>query len=455
MSDPHIVRIANGQGFWGDSVDAPVRLLEEGPLDYLTLDYLSEVTMSIMQKQRQRNPARGYATDFVHLIRRILPKLRERGVKVIANAGGVNPEACREALFGVAREQGASGLRIGTVTGDDIMDRLDDLIDHGVHLENLDDGRPLEEIRNRVLSANVYIGSFPVAEALRDGADIVVTGRATDPGLVVAPLVAEFGWQPHQWDLLAAGTVGGHIIECGAQCTGGNFSRWWEVEGWDHLGYPVLEFQEDGTFVVTKHDGTGGLVTVATVREQLVYEVGDPQQYITPDCVVDFTSIRTEQDGPDRVRVSDVRGSEATDSYKVSISYLQGYKATGTLTISGPDAIAKAKVCAEALWGRLKRAGCTYAETRTEFLGVDSSHGPITGVPDKVNEVVLRVGVKDPDESKVNRFGKELAPLVTSGPPGVTGFAGGRPKATEALGFWPTLIPKDKVRPVVAVESVS
>jgi hypothetical protein len=454
MPGQRIVRIANGQGFWGDSVDAPVRLVEEGPLDYLTLDYLSEVTMSIMQKQRQRNPGRGYATDFVHLIRRILPTLRGKGIKVVANAGGVNPEACREALFGVAREQGADGLRIGTVTGDDIMDRLDDLIDDGVHLENLEDGRPLEEIRNRVLSANVYIGSFPLAEAVRQGADIVVTGRATDPGLVLAPLIAEFGWQADQWDLLAAGTVGGHIVECGAQCTGGNFSRWWEVEGWDHLGYPVLEFEPDGSFVVTKHEGTGGLVSVGTVREQLVYEVADPGHYITPDCVVDFTSIQTAADGEDRVRVSGVQGSAATDSYKVSISYLQGYKATGTLTISGPDALAKAKVCAEALWGRLRRVGHTYDETSTEFLGVDSCHGPITGLPEQINEVVLRVGVKDSDESKVNRFGKELAPLVTSGPPGVTGFAGGRPKATEALGYWPTLIPKDKVNPVVAVESV-
>ncbi len=454
MPEQRVLRIANGQGFWGDSVDAPVRLVEEGPLDYLTLDYLAEVTMSILQKQRNRDPNKGYATDFVDLIRRILPRLRERQIRVVANAGGVNPEACRHALIEVAREQGARGLSIGTVRGDDILDRLDELIASGVRLENMDDGRPVSEIRDRVLSANVYIGSFPAAEALRRGAQIVVSGRSTDPGLVLSPLIAEFDWREDDWNLLAAGTVAGHIVECGAQCTGGNFSRWWEVEGWDHLGYPVLEVQRDGTFVVTKHDGTGGLVTADTVGEQLVYEMGDPSRYVTPDCVVDFTSIQLSEQGRDRVRVSGIRGSAATDSYKVSISYLAGYKAVGDLTISGPDALAKARICAEALWGRLRRSGFTFEETATEFVGVDSCHGPIVPAPDIVNEVVLRVGVRDADRAKVDRFGKELSPFVTSGPPGVTGFAGGRPKATEVLGFWPALIPKHLVRPVVVVEEV-
>jgi hypothetical protein len=449
-----ILRIANGQGFWGDSIDAPVRLIEEGPLDYLTLDYLAEVTMSIMQKLKRRDPTQGYATDFVELVRRILPAVRERGIRVIANAGGVNPQACRAALLEVAREQGAVGLRIGTVQGDDILDRLDELARAGVTLDNLDDGRPLSEIRDQVLSANVYIGSFAIAEALRRGAQIVVSGRSTDPGLVLSPLIAEFGWEAGQWDLLAAGTVAGHIVECGAQCTGGNFSRWWEVQGWDRIGYPVLEVSPDGTFVVTKQQGTGGLVTIDTVSEQLVYEMGQPDRYITPDCVVDFTSIRLEQQGRDRVRVFGVRGSDATDSFKVSISYLAGYKATGQLTISGPDAQAKAKICADALWGRLRHAGYAFEDTSTEFLGVDSCHGATAPAPNVVNEVVLRVGVRDPDRAKVDRFGRELAPLVTSGPPGVTGFAGGRPKANEVLGFWPALIPKHLVHTEVTVEQV-
>jgi len=454
MNEKKVVRVANGQGFWGDSVDAPVRLIEEGPLDYLTLDYLAEVTMSILQKLRRRDPTKGYATDFIDLVRRTLPTLRERGIKIVANAGGVNPAACREALFEVAREHGANDLRIGTVSGDDILDRLDDLIAAGAPLSNLDDGRPLSDIRDRVQSANVYIGSFPVAEALRKGAQIVVTGRSTDPGLVLSPLIAEFGWKADDWHRLAAGTVAGHIIECGAQCTGGNFSRWWEVEGWDRLGYPIVECRPDGTFTVTKHEGTGGMVTVDTVSEQLVYEMGDPTRYLTPDCVVDFTTIGLSPEGENRVGVSGIRGLPETDSYKVSISYLEGYKATGQLTVSGPDAVAKARICAKAIWGRLARAGVTFDDTLTEYVGLDACHGDVPEPPDRLNEVVLRVGVKDKDRAKVDRFGRELAPLVTSGPPGVTGFAGGRPKATEVLGFWPALIRKDLIQPVVEVEEV-
>src|SRR5262245_35912611 len=286
-----MLRIANGQGFWGDSVDAPVRLVEEGPLDVLTLDYLAEVTMSILQKLKRRDPSAGYATDFVDLVRRILPTVRAKKIRIVTNAGGVNPAACRKALLEVGSAAGARGLRIGTVTGDDILDRLDELLASGVAFRNLDDDRPLAEIRDRVLSANVYISSYPAAEALRQGAGIVVTGRSTDPGLVVSPLLAEYGWAADDWDRLAAGTVAGHIVECGAQCTGGNYSRWWEVEGWDRLGYPIVEVDEDGTFFVTKHDGTGGLVTVDTVSEQLVYEMGDPGRYIKPDLGADFHSI--------------------------------------------------------------------------------------------------------------------------------------------------------------------
>ena len=455
MSESRKIRIANGQGFWGDSVDAPVRLIEEGPLDFLTLDYLAEVTMSILQKQKLRDPARGYAADFVQLIDRVLPSLLAKGVKVIANAGGVNPVACRKALFEVARRHDAHGLKIGTVTGDDILDRLDGLIASGVQLTNMDDGRSIDTIRDQIVSANVYIDSFGIADALKQGADIVISGRTTDPGLVLSPLIAEYGWGREEWSLLAAGTVGGHIIECGAQCTGGNFSRWWEVEGWDRLGYPVLEFSSDGTFTVTKHDGTGGMVTVDTVSEQLLYEMGNPRAYLTPDCVVDFTSIQVAQEGQDRVRVSGIEGAPATDTFKVSIAYLEGYKAMGQLTVSGPDAVAKARVCADALWGRLARAGYSYEKTITELVGLDSCHGAIPAPRNDIAEVVLRVGVKDVDREKVDRFGKELAPLVTSGPPGITGFAGGRPKATEVLGYWPALIPKNHVSTSVEVEEVS
>jgi hypothetical protein len=451
-----MIRIANGQGFWGDSVDAPVRLVKEGPLDYLTLDYLAEVTMSIMQKLKRRDPEgkSGYATDFVDLVRRILPDLLEKNIRVVANAGGVNPAACLRAVSAVAREGGASGIKVGMVMGDDILDRLDSILSEGVALANMDDGRPLSEIRDKVLAANVYMSSFPIAQALDLGAKIVLTGRGTDPGLVVGPLIHEYKWRPDDWDCLAAGTVAGHIIECGAQCTGGNYTRWWEVKGWDHLGYPIVEVEADGSFVVTKHEGTGGLVTVDTVSEQLVYEMGNPASYITPDVIADFTSIRLDSRGPDRVGVTQVRGRAATDTYKVSISYLAGYSAVGQLTVSGPNALEKAKVASEALWGRLARAGLKYDDTHTEFVGAGACHGRIGRTSSPPLEVVMRVGVKDRDQKKVERFGKEIAPLVTSGPPGMTGFAGGRPRATEVIAFWPALIPKELVRAEVRVEAV-
>jgi len=449
-----LIRIGNGQGFWGDSVDAPVRLVREGPLDYLTLDYLAEVTMSIMQKLRRRSPEAGYATDFVDLIRKILPDLRDRGIRVVANAGGVNPAACLKALSRAAREVGVAGLKVGSVAGDDILPRLDAILASGVPLANMDDGRPLSEIRARVEAANVYLSSFPIAEALGAGASIVVTGRSTDPGLVLGPLIHEFGWKRSDWDRLAAGTVAGHILECGAQSTGGNFSRWWEVEGWDHLGYPIAEARADGGFTLTKHEGTGGLVTVDTVSEQLVYEMGEPSRYITPDVVADFTTIRLKQEGRDRVGVSGIRGGAATDTYKVSISYLDGFAASGQLTISGPNAREKAKVAAGALWGRLERAGLKYEETMTELVGTGVCLGKAAVEAGDPLEVVLRMGVKDHDERKVDRFGKEIAPLVTSGPPGVTGFAGGRPKPREVVAFWPALIPKDLVKAEVRVEDL-
>ena len=453
MSD-RTVRIGNGQGFWGDSVDAPVRMIREGPLDYLTLDYLAEVTLSIMQRLRRRNPQAGYATDFVDLVRKILPDIREKGTRVIANAGGVNPPACLDAIRRVAKEVGVSGLRVGTIAGDDILGRLDEILAAGVPLSNMDDGRPLSSLRERVLSANVYMSSFPIAEALSGGAQIVVTGRSTDPGLAVGPLIHEFGWGRADWDRLAAGTVAGHILECGAQCTGGNFSRWWEVEGWDQIGYPIAEARADGSLVITKHEGTGGLVTVDTIAEQLVYEMGDPARYITPDVIADFSSIRLQQAGRDRVVVSGMKGSPATGTYKVSISYLDGYAATGQLTIAGPDSRQKARLAAEVVWSRLKRAGITFEETLAEVVGEGVCHGaaaPDVGDPP---EVVLRLGVRDHDAKKVDRFGKEIAPLVTSGPPGITGFAGGRPRRREVVAFWPALIPKDLVGAEVRVEAL-
>ena len=447
-----VVRIASGQGFWGDWLEAPRRQVEGGPIDYLMMDYLAEVTMSIMQKQRARDAAVGYAKDFIPLMEHLLPSLVRKGIKVTSNAGGVNPCACAEALVEAAQRQGLGGkLKVGVVTGDDIMDRLDELAERGHSLANMDTGEPLAAVRDRVESANVYLGAWPVVEALRAGADVVVTGRVTDTGLTLAPMIHEFGWAPDDWDRIAAGTVAGHINECGAQCTGGNC-----LVGWESLpdmadpGYPVVEARADGTFVVTKHDGTGGRVTVASVTEQLLYEMGDPHTYITPDGIVDFTTIRLEQEGRDRVLVTGVGGRPATDSLKVSISYRYGYKAVGTLVYAWPDAYKKARKADRILRERLERLGLEYEEILTEYVGVNATHGRLAGEPDPdIAEVQLRVGVRAQDAAPVRRFTRELAPLILNGPPSVTGFAGGRPKVEEIVAFWPALIPKSEVTPQV------
>lgn len=448
------VLVGNGQGFWGDSILGPIRLVEEGPLDYLTLDYLAEVTLSIMQKLRARDPKAGYATDFVRLVDRILPQLVAKGVKVVANAGGVNPHACKDALMQVIARHGKGGVKVAVVEGDDILDRLDELLARGEELRNMDTKEPLAAVRDRVTSANVYLGAFPIAEALGQGAEIVLTGRGTDPGLVLGPLIHEFGWGPKEYSRLAAGTVAGHILECGAQCTGGNLTDWSAVPDMARIGYPIAEARPDGTFTITKHAGTGGLVTADTVRHQLVYEMGDPASYITPDCVADFSSFKLVDEGGDRVRISGVQGRAATDTYKVSISYRDGWKSTGDLTVSGPQALEKARLCARIVWERLAMDGCTYApeERLEEYLGAGVCHAGIASArADDPPEVVLRMGVKGPDRAKVERFGSELVPLVTSGPPGVTGFAGGRPKATEIIGFWPALVRKSRITTKVSV----
>ena len=436
-----VIRIANGQGFWGDSIDAPVKLINDGPIDYLTLDYLAEVTLSIMQRQKLKRPDAGYARDFVELIDRVLPALVSKNIKVISNAGGVNPEACRDALLEIAKAKGID-IKIGIIKGDNIYDNLDKFIEGGVDFKNLETGADFTTVKNKVYSANVYIDSFCIARALNEGAQIVLAGRVSDPGLALGPAIHEFGWKPEQIDLIAAGTLAGHIIECGAQCTGGNYSRWHEVEDLVNVGYPIIEMKDNGEFVITKHDSTGGLVNRQTVSEQILYEMGDPTHYISPDVCVDFTSFDLVDLGNDRVQLSNVKGFEATSTYKVSISYFAGYKASGQLTISGPNALIKAQLVANLIWTRLENAGCVYEDKLTEFLGISSCHGDINKTPDQVNEVVLRLGVKDSDKENVNRFGKEIAPVITNGPPGVTGFAGGRPKAQEIVAYWPTLIPK-------------
>ena len=446
----NIIRIGNGQGFCGDSIDAPVRLAKDGPLDYLTLDYLAEVTLSIMQRQKLKNPNAGYARDFLDLVERILPEISDKGVKVITNAGGVNPQSCRSELIQLAKSSGKE-IKIGVIQGDDIFPTLAELRKEGVSFENMDTGADFDTIMDKVYSANVYINSSTISDALDKGSQIVLGGRVSDPGLALGPCIYEFGWKDQDYDLLAAGTLAGHIIECGAQCTGGNYSRWQDVPNLANVGYPIIEMQPNGNFCITKHENSGGLINRETIGEQVLYEMGDPNHYISPDVCVDFTSFRINDLGSNKVSISNVSGLAPTDTYKVSISYFAGYKATGQLTISGPNAYEKAQLTAEIIWKRLKNSGVTFEDTSTEYLGLSSCHGEINALPSQINEVVLRLGVKDSDKNKVNRFGKELAPVITSGPPGITGFSGGRPKAQEIIAYWPTLIPKELVHTSVDV----
>jgi hypothetical protein len=421
------------------------------------LDYLAEVTMSIMQKQRSRDPAAGYAKDFIPLMKQILPACVERKIRVTANAGGVNVAGCAAAVGEVARELGLAGkLRIGLVTGDDIMARLEEFFSRGIELRNMDTGAALSTVRDRIQSANVYLGAAPMVEALNRGAQIVITGRATDTGLTLAPLMHEFGWAPDDWNKIAAGTIAGHIIECGAQCTGGNCQyEWRSIPNLADVGFPIVEAAPDGTFVITKHEGTGGWVTIPSIKEQLVYEMGDPHSYVTPDCVADFTSVRLDYEGRDRVRVFGIQGRPATDTLKVSVSYSAGYKAVGTLVYSWPDAYDKAQAADRILRTRLDRLGLKFDQVLTEFVGANATHGPLAGAPSTdIPEVQFRVGVRSENRTAVERFTKEIAPLVLTGPPGVTGFAGGRPKVEEIVAYWPALIPKEEITPLVKVIDV-
>jgi len=448
-----IVRVAAGQGFWGDWLDAPRRQVEGGPVDYLMLDYLAEVTMSILQKQKERDPNMGYARDFIGAMESVLPAVVDRGVRVVANAGGVNPVACARAVLDVAKARGAEGkLRVGVVTGDDLLPHLDALIEKGHPLANMETGEPLATVRDRVLSANAYIGSVPIVEALAREANVVVTGRSTDTALTMAPLRHEFGWGATDWDRLAAGIIAGHIIECGAQCSGGNcLYDWRNIPDLANVGYPIVEASADGTFVVTKHPGTGGRINVPSVTEQLVYEMGDPHSYITPDVVADFTSIHLAPDGENRVRVFGITGRPATDKLKVSIAYREGFKAVGSLVYAWPDALEKAQLADRVLRERLDNMGLRFDQVLSEFVGVSATHGPLTVMAGEAPEVQWRIGVRSSDRKAVERFTREIAPLVLNGPPTVTGFAGGRPKVEEIVAYWPALVDKSVVQTKVEI----
>ncbi len=443
-----VVRIANASGYWGDDPEALYRQVAGGPVDYVTLDYLAEITMVILQRQRARDPRRGFAYDFIDHLRRALPLIAEKGVTVIANAGGINPSACADAVEALCRDCGVD-LPVGVVAGDDLHPRLDELSAKGEGFAHLDGERAYEEVRGRVVAANAYIGAKPVVSALRGGARIVVTGRTTDAALILAPLVHEFGWDWEDWDLMAAGTVAGHILECGAQATGGNYTDWQRIPSMLDVGYPIVEASPDGSFVVTKHPDTGGLVGRRTVTEQLLYEIGDPRAYLTPDVAVDFTSLELTEDGPDRVRVSGARGRVAPETLKVSMVYEHGYRAVGTVLVSGPHAIAKGKRLAEMVWHRV---GEDFADRRTDFIGYRACWGDAAPEEIEPNEIVLRLAVAGHERAKLDHFSKVFLGFALQGPPGL-GILGGRPSVETAYGFWPATVAREYVDAVVEVRS--
>jgi Acyclic terpene utilisation family protein AtuA len=448
------VRIGNGCGFWGDSLDAPIMLARDGRLDYLTLDYLAELTMSILALQKQRDPQAGYATDFLDVLERLTPILKDQpGLKIVTNAGGMNPLACAQKARTILDTAGLRGHRIATVTGDNLLPHLDAILAAGNSLANLDTEEALATVRSRVVSANAYLGSAPIADALVRGASIVIAGRVADASLTVGPAVAAFGWDWSNWDCLAAATVAGHIIECGAQATGGLWCNWREAPDLANVGYPIAEINNDGITTISKPPHSGGAVNIETVAEQVLYEVGDPAAYLTPDVAADFTSIQLSQSGPDVVRIHGARGKPATDSYKVSIAYRDGFAASGTLVLLGPDAVAKARLCGQIILDRLRRAGYVPERSNIEVLGAGDVVPGVLPMRDDAPEVVLRVSVSDNRRAAVERFSKEFAPLVTSGTPGVTGYTTGRPPVREVFAYWPALVPKHLVKAEVRIES--
>ena len=446
------VRIGCGCGFWGDSAAGPAQLVRVGGIDVLMLDYLSEITMSLLARARRKRPELGYATDFVTAVMVPLAReIAERRIRVVTNAGGVNPSGCRLALQAVLEQLGVR-LSIATVIGDDVTGELARLREAGV--TDLETGGALPE---KVVSANAYLGAFPIAQALRDGAEVVITGRCADSALALGPLIAAFDWQVSDLDRLAMGSLAGHIIECGTQATGGIFTDWRPMAAaWDDMGYPVVECSADGSFIVTKPTATGGLVTLPTIAEQITYEVHDPAAYILPDVVCDFTDVRLEGLGGDRVRVTGARGLPATPAYKASLTYHDGFRCTATLMIVGVEAVAKAHAVAAAILARAARlmaqAGHSgYSATSVEVLGSESLYGPhskATGA----REVVLKIAVAHADEAALELFSREIFPAATSMAQGITGFASGRPAVQPVVRLASCLISKSRVPVQIEVD---
>jgi hypothetical protein len=446
------IRIGGALGYWGDRSDALADLLGGGPLDYVIMDYLAEVTMSILQKQRAKNPGHGYPHDFIPLMKQVLPLLRKTRARLLTDAGGLDPQGLAEALIEAARDSGWPDLKVGVVYGDDLMPRLEEFAGAGIEFRHFDTGAPQSEIPGRITSANAYFGAFPVAEALSMGADIVLTGRVNDAALALGPAIHEFGWKPDQYDLLARGTIAGHLIECGGQASGGNFNGAWDtVPGLDRLGFPICEIREDGTLVMTIHPGQGGLITPAVLKEQLLYEIGDPAAYIVADVICDITELEMEDLGNNRVRIRGTKGHPPTSSYKVSMSYEGGYQIAVGLIYTWPDCVAKAKAGSDLVLSRLARLGVRYRDVWVSILGCDAVHGAMSHPIEDPNEVYLRMAFVVDDEDTAEKISREMITHVLCGIPTSCLFDTIRPAPHKQVIYWPTLIPKSALHPQVEI----
>ncbi len=440
------LRIGNAGGYWGDDPGALRRQLTGGHLDYISMDFLAEITMSIMRKQKSRDASLGYARDFPPMIADVLGLAMAQKTRIVANAGGVNPLGCAEVVAQVCQKIGLNP-RIAVVHGDDILDVLPDFRQRGISFQNMDDGRDFSAVADKICAANIYFGAAPIVQALQWQPDIVITGRVTDTGITLAPMIYEFGWSLDDWDRLAAGIVAGHLMECGAQATGGNFTDWHKITSFQNIGFPVVEMQASGEFVLTKHPGTGGLVSVDTAREQIFYEMGNPFAYISPDVVADFSTIQLAADGNDRVRVRGVKGYEPTPFYKVSMAYSDGFKCSDSIMVSGPNARAKAEVFSDLFWNRC--ADLDLSETNTEYLGWNSCHQSLR-TQDEANEIVLRLAARAEAQEPLQKMAKLVPALILSGPPGVC-VRGGVAKPQEVISYWPALFPKKQAHPKLAL----
>jgi hypothetical protein len=446
------VRIAGGLGFYGDSWKPIKASIERGNVQYVASDHLAELTLAILQKDRQRDARLGYTRDFVPMLAELLPIAIPGGVKFILNAGGLNPMAAREVLLAALKQFGLK-LKVGVVLGDSVLERLDEIQAAGISLAHMDTGKDIATVRERLVFANAYLGARPLVEALDGGADIVLTGRVADAALFLAPMIHELGWRWDDWDRLAQGIVVGHLLECSGQATGGNFGGdWRSIPDLAHIGYPIAEVWESGEAIISKAPGTGGRVSFDTLREQLLYEVHDPHHYMTPDADVDMTTLHMEEIGLDQVRVTGATGQPAPNTLKIVAGYEDGVMGQALLGYAWPDALAKARVAAEIIQQHMVEVGLTAEETVVEYLGYNSIHGPLADSThsDDLNEVYLRIAIRCADKKEAAKLGRLFPPLALSGPPFIGGAAG-MMEPRGLLGIWPTLVPRNIIEEYIRV----